>query len=378
MTSKIRVGFVGLQPGKSWAARSHVPALRLQSDRFEIVGVANTSIESSRRAAEACDIPVAFANVAEMAASPDIDLISVTVRVPYHLELVQAAAAGGKHIYCEWPLGNGLAEGREMARLVRDAGVLGVIGTQARVSPVVRYVRRLIRQGYVGRVLSATITARGRSWGPVHDDAPVRGYLLDNRNGASMLTIPMGHTLAALRDMLGDITSVAAVVENRRKTIHLPETNETVPFDTPDQISVQARVGDDALLTMHYRGGMPRDAEGLCCEINGTEGDLRITGLHGGMQQVDLRLQGGQGVSGDWLDLPVPEEYLAGPWADNINPANVGRLYARMAADLQHGTSTAPTFEDGISLHQIIDTIEQASAQARWLPVDAPNRPLEE
>jgi predicted dehydrogenase len=95
------------------------------------------------------------------------------------------------------------------------------------------------------------------------------------------------------------------------------------------------------------------------------------------MQQVDLRLQGGQGTSGAWADLPVPAEYTAGPWLDNINPANVGRLYARMADDLQNGTHTAPTFEDGIGLHRIIDTIERASAKGRWLPVAAPNRPLE-
>ncbi|MBE2276757.1 MAG: Gfo/Idh/MocA family oxidoreductase [Rhodobacteraceae bacterium] len=377
MSSKIRVGFVGLQPGKSWAARSHIPALRLLSDRFAIMGVANTSLASAQRAAEACDIPLAFENVQAMAASPEIDMISVTVRVPYHLGLVRAAAVAGKHVYCEWPLGNGLAEGQEMARMVRDAGVLGIAGTQARVSPVIRYVRDLLRDGYVGRVLSSTVTARGRSWGPVHDDAAARGYLLDNRNGASMLTIPIGHTLAAIRDVLGDISEVAAVVDNRRKTILLPETGAMVPFDTPDQVAVQARVGDGILLTMHYRGGMPRDGQGLCWEINGTDGDLRITGLHGGTQQVDLQLQGGQGQDGAWRDLEVPVEYTAGPWAENINPANVGRLYARMADDIRNGTRTAPTFDDAVELHRILETITRASAEGRRLAVDAPNRPLD-
>jgi len=47
------------------------------------------------------------------------------------LEIAKAAIGAGKHVYCEWPLGNGLAEAEEMAALARTKGVLGVVGTQA-------------------------------------------------------------------------------------------------------------------------------------------------------------------------------------------------------------------------------------------------------
>ncbi len=46
-------GIVGLQPGRSWAARAHVPALRALPQDFEIVGVANTSLASAEEAATA-------------------------------------------------------------------------------------------------------------------------------------------------------------------------------------------------------------------------------------------------------------------------------------------------------------------------------------
>jgi len=186
MAHKIRVGIVGLQPEISWAARAHLPALQALADRFEVVGVANTSLASAQAAAQACGIPRAFENIHALAASDDIDLISVTVRVPYHLELVRAAVDGGKHVYCEWPLGNGLAEGEEMAGLVRQAGLIGVVGTQARVAPEVQHLRQLVHEGYVGRVLSVTVSGFGRSWGPTHADMKNRGYLLENRNGATM------------------------------------------------------------------------------------------------------------------------------------------------------------------------------------------------
>ena len=48
--------------------------------------------------------------------SPEVDLVVVTVKVPHHRELVPSALEAGKHVYCEWPLGNGLAEARKLAR----------------------------------------------------------------------------------------------------------------------------------------------------------------------------------------------------------------------------------------------------------------------
>src|SRR6201986_4621938 len=108
MEGKYRVGIVGLSPGRGWAATAHIPALRALSDVFETAGVANTSLASAKAAAAAFGIPRAFESVADLVASPDIDVVAVTVKVPHHREVVTAALEAGKHVYCEWPLGNGL------------------------------------------------------------------------------------------------------------------------------------------------------------------------------------------------------------------------------------------------------------------------------
>jgi Oxidoreductase family, NAD-binding Rossmann fold len=63
---RFRVGIVGLEPGRGWAARDHVPALPALSDSYEIVGVANTSLASAQRAAAALGLPRAFNDVAEL------------------------------------------------------------------------------------------------------------------------------------------------------------------------------------------------------------------------------------------------------------------------------------------------------------------------
>ena len=124
---RFKVGIVGLQPGRSWAARAHIPALRALSETYEIVGVANTSLASAEKAASATGLPRAFADVAELIAAPEIDIVTVTMKVPHHLEIVKAAIGAGKHVYCEWPLGNGLAEAEELAALARAKGVLDVV-----------------------------------------------------------------------------------------------------------------------------------------------------------------------------------------------------------------------------------------------------------
>ncbi|MFO1193633.1 MAG: Gfo/Idh/MocA family oxidoreductase [Rhodoferax sp.] len=116
---RLRVGIAGLQPGRSWAARAHVPALRALSGLYEIAGVANTSRARAEAAAAACGVARAFGSVAELCASPDVDIVAVTVKVPHHRELVKSAIDAGKHVYCEWPLGNGLAEAEELAALAR-------------------------------------------------------------------------------------------------------------------------------------------------------------------------------------------------------------------------------------------------------------------
>ena len=161
---RFKVGIVGLEPGRSWAARAHIPALRALSNDYEIVGVANTSLASAEKAVAATGLPRAFANVAELVASPEIDIVTVTVKVPHHREIVRAALSAGKHVYCEWPLGNGLAEAEELAALAKAKKVLGVIGTQACVAPEIQYVKQLIVDGFVGEVLSTTLVARGGGW----------------------------------------------------------------------------------------------------------------------------------------------------------------------------------------------------------------------
>ncbi|MBD7939971.1 Gfo/Idh/MocA family protein [Brevundimonas guildfordensis] len=360
MTDKpIRVGFIGLNPGIHWAATAHIPALKALPDAYEVVGVANTSVGSARKAANAFGLPHAFENAQALVNSPEVDLVVVTVKVPHHHELVTAALNAGKHVYCEWPLGNGLAEARELADLADAKGAVAAIGTQMRVAPEVEYLRQLIADGYVGEVLSTTLVGSGGEWGGQTDAA--HAYLYDKANGATVLTIPLGHTLAGMREVLGDFGDLSARLINRRGATHVSDTGETIPATSPDQVLVQGALESGAAVSIHYRGGMSRGTN-LLWEINGTEGDIQVTGATGHSQIVQLSIRGANGDATELAPLTPPASAYEG-WPDNSLTRNVARLYALVAQDIRSGTRAAPSFRDAVALHGTIDAIERSAAE---------------
>jgi predicted dehydrogenase len=290
-TPKIRVGIVGLQPGRSWAAVAHLPALRQLADRFEIVGVANSSLESSRAAAEACGVPQAFASVEEMASSDAIDLAVVTIRVPLHYDAVKTILSKSKHIYCEWPLGRTSAEAEEMAALARDRRVLAAIGTQARVAPAVRKLAELVKGGAIGSVVSSSIRGWATPWGATISDTKNEEYLRKEASGADLLTIPFAHMLAAARDVLGDIAQVSASLDTRYPRVKAEDTGNYIDADAPDSVAVIAALRSGAPLSIDYKGGQPAYGDGLVWEIEGTKGGLVVTADSGHGQVVALKIR---------------------------------------------------------------------------------------
>src|SRR5436309_187553 len=290
---RIRVGIIGANPDRGWAAQAHIPALRSLSDDFEITALSTSRRESADAASKLFGVPTAFDNHQDLVSSSAVDVVAVTVKVPYHLELATAALEAGKAVYCEWPLGNGLNEAETLAALAEKQGVLAVAGLQARSAPSVAYVRDLVKQGYVGELLSTTLVGSGMGWGPTVE--PFNAYLNDKKNGATMLSIAIGHTADAMCYCLGEARELSATMSQRRKTFTIAETGESKPMTAEDQVAVSGLLQGGAAFSIHYRGGVSR-ATNLLWEINGTEGDLQVTADGGQAQIFDMTVRGGKGA----------------------------------------------------------------------------------
>src|SRR2546422_8441070 len=154
--STLGVGIIGVSPIRGWAATAHIPALRALPN-YEIRALSAHSTESARAAGEAFRVGAVFSDHERLVTQSDIDVVAVTVKAPLHRELVSAALAAGKAVYCEWPLGRDLEDARAMAALAAGQGVRTVVGLQARQAPAIEFVQQLLRDGYVGEVLSTTM-----------------------------------------------------------------------------------------------------------------------------------------------------------------------------------------------------------------------------
>src|SRR5438552_2735724 len=129
--SKLGVGIIGVSASRGWAATAHIPALRALPN-FELRALSASSAESARAAGEAFGVSAVFSDHEQLVSQPDIDLVAVTVKVPHHRDLVSAALAAGKAVYCEWPLGRDLDDAKAMAALAAEQPVHSVVGLQGR------------------------------------------------------------------------------------------------------------------------------------------------------------------------------------------------------------------------------------------------------
>jgi len=361
MADRIRVGVVGVTPSRGFASIAHMPAL-LALKQYELVAVCTTRQASADAAAQHYGARLAFADPVALAQHPEIDMVTVCVKVPDHHDPVMAAIEAGKHVYSEWPLGRNTEEASRMLRAAEAKGVRHAVGLQGRTSPSINYVRDLIAQGYIGKPLSGTLFVNAANWGATLD----RAYQADFANGANMMTITGGHNLDAMCYCLGEFRELSAFAVSQRTHIPLEGTGEMIPMSVPDQLVVSGIVGDGVVVSAQVRGGMTRGHEFLF-EIHGTEGDLVLSATsRASTQRQELLVQGAQGARAPLTELTVPAEYR---WVPSDTPTgspyNVAQLYAKMADAIRDGTQMHPGFDDAVARHRMIGMIVEASRSGR-------------
>ncbi|MCS5717708.1 Gfo/Idh/MocA family oxidoreductase [Herbiconiux sp. CPCC 205763] len=350
--TQIGVGIIGASPGRSWAALSHVPALKALPD-FDLRAVSTSRRESAEAAAVAFET-TGFDNHEDLLAHPGVDLVVVAVKVPRHEELITAALAAGKMVYSEWPLGVDARQAARLAAQARTSGVRTVVGLQGRFSPAIEHARELVHQGYIGEVLGTTLEGSGMGWGP--DTTASSAYVYDAASGATTLSVVGMHALDAVTWVLGDFSSVGGALAVRRPYVRVADSGEMIPVTAPDHVAISGRLGDGAIASAYFRGGTSR-AGNLRWQINGTDGDLLITS-GGNLQVAELALYGARGAETELVPIAVPTESLAGGGA---LAGNVARLYRQFADDIMNDTNLAPDFAYAVTRHEVLNAIETSA-----------------
>jgi predicted dehydrogenase len=305
-------------------------------------------------------VPYATDRLEDLLARPDIDLVVVSVRVPEHRCVVEAALRAGKAVLCEWPLARDLAEAEALAAVAEAAARPCFVDLQARSSPAVRFIADLLSRGYVGQVLSTSvIAAAGPPWGGEQVEGSEVLYQA-RENGATMLTILLGHMLDTLSAMFGALERPRATLAVLRPQVRLAGSDRMIDVTAPDQVCLSGRFTSGVVASLHYRARVQCGTR-LHWEINGTSGDVLVQATSGHLQFGRLRILGASASAKDLAGLDVPDAYWPLPGDRSRLAYNVALCYECIGRDLSTGSALAPTIADAVRLHRALAAVELAA-----------------
>lgn len=329
----IQVGVVGLRFG----AQVHVPAFR-RDPRCTVVALAGRDAAATRAEADALAIPVAHAGWRAMVDDPRIEAISVAVPPALQPEIVAAAAARGKHVFCEKPLAASAAAAAAAAECVRRAGVVHAIDFIFPELDAWQRARMLLRDGAIGtprhfayawRVETFAARTRSGSWKVRHEDG----------GGAIGNFLP--HVIFNLEWLLAPVTGIQPCPsgEARRSTLFFDGV-ATLEGGIHGSVSLSADafLGDGHKVTVFGESGTLVLSNATSDYATGFE--LHMGTRDGGRLEVIMTETGTAGVDG------------------RIRP--VSRIVRRFAEAIAADGPVAPNLDDGLRVQRWLQHLSDA------------------
>jgi predicted dehydrogenase len=155
MSKKIGIGVIGM----GWMGQTHSRSYRQIPSHFPESGIQPRLVICADDVQERVDKAQSVLGFEESTTDwrkvidhPDVDVVNITTPNHLHVEIVEAAAAAGKHIYCEKPVGRYADETVQIEYLARKAGILSLVGYNYRWAPLVQYAKQLIQEDKLGEL----------------------------------------------------------------------------------------------------------------------------------------------------------------------------------------------------------------------------------
>jgi predicted dehydrogenase len=142
---KLGMGLVG--PG--FVAPHHLDAVRRLAN-VEIVALAGSNLERTRKKAEELGVPKAYGCYEDLIADPAIDVVHNTTPNHLHLPVNLAVIQAGKHIVSDKPLATSAAECIRLSEAAEAKGVVNAVTFNHRGYPLAQEMRSMITAGDIG------------------------------------------------------------------------------------------------------------------------------------------------------------------------------------------------------------------------------------
>lgn len=155
-TKSINLGVIGA--GRIGKIHAENLATRISGAR--LAGVADVNLAAAQEVAGQFHVPLATADYRQLLDAPDIQAVAICTATDTHAEIIQAAAAHGKHIFCEKPIDLDLKRIQQALEAVSKAGVKFQVGFNRRFDPSFAKARELVAAGKIGAPHLVRITSR--------------------------------------------------------------------------------------------------------------------------------------------------------------------------------------------------------------------------
>jgi len=367
--------------GHAFMGRVHSQAWRSVRAFFDVpctpvmAAVAGRSPERVRAAAERLGWASAETDWRALLRRDDIDLIDICTPGDTHAEIAIAALEAGKHVLCEKPLANTVAEAEAMAAAAERAaarGVRAMVAFNYRRVPAVALARRLVAEGRLGAIRH--IRAQYLQDWLVDPEHPLTWRLRRDKAGSGALGDIGAHIIDAAQFITGErITGVTALTETFVR--ERPDGDGgRGPVTVDDAALFLARTTGGALASFEATRFATGRKNALRIEINGSEGsvafdfeamnelwfhDATLDDAEGGFRRI-LATEADHPYAGAWW----PPGHLLG--YEHTFTHEIADLLSAIAA----GADPEPSFADGLQVQRVLAAVEASAASGGgWTPV---------
>jgi len=306
----------------------------------------------------------------EAIARDDIGIVDICTPGDSHAEIAIAAAAAGKAVFCEKPLANTVAEAEAMLAAVREHGVVHMVCHNYRRVPAVAFAKRLIESGRLGEIRHY----RGvylQDW-IVDPQFPLVWRLVKERTGSGALGDIASHSIDLARYLVGEITDVAGMLETFIHERPLPDdASRTGRVTVDDAAACLVRFENGAIGTIEATRMAPGRKNHNRFEINGSRGSLafdleRLNELDVHFHDEPATERGFRTINVTESDHPFvhawwPPGHIIG-WEHSFTHTVFDLIEA-----IADGHVPQPSFVDGLQNQRILDAVERAAAERRWV-----------
>ncbi|MEU2350981.1 Gfo/Idh/MocA family oxidoreductase [Modestobacter sp. NPDC049651] len=307
----------------------------------------------------------------------DVDLVDVCTPGDTHAEIAIAALEAGKHVLCEKPLANSVAEAEAMtaaAAAAAEHGVRAMVGFTYRRVPAIALARQLVAEGRIGQVRH--VRAQYLQDWIADPTAPMSWRLDKQRAGSGALGDIGAHIVDLTQFITGEsLTGVSAMLETFVKKRPLPASTGSLAGVAGSGMG-EVTVDDAAVFLARFSGGAlgtfeaTRFALGrknaIRIEVNGSAGslafdfeDMNVLHLYDGDDPAE---------TAGFRRIVVTEPghpYVAAWW-----PAGHGLGYEHafthqvvdLVTALAAGEQPTPSFADGLQVQRVLAAVERSAA----------------